>query len=326
MFLVSTDGSLLVSPVSLSLSRNALKERKRVEQLMADKYGLEIKCAPFKFVGGQVLQTDKRTIIPKWFADPWTFIVDGTADYRSASARLLGMRTRDYSADNTWLKDEMKTRFGREIEEVPDPREVYRNYGMSVDITSEFYPLRGHLDMIMTPVGENRLLVGDNQKGLEIFRSLDDAEIRPYTQAMTEHLLEYESRGVADAFNSAVHALRSGRTEIPTIIDAKPSDDIGRVTREAEEFCEKHHGSVQRIPALVAPISGIGLAYNNAIVQDATGAKIAIVPEFGIKALDREAHAVFQKHGYRTVPVPFTEISYYGAGPHCMALEIREPV
>ena len=86
-----------------------------------------------------------------------------------------------------------------------------------------------------------------------------------------------------------------------------------------------------RVPALIAPfVAGkgvcISMACNNSIVQDVRGAKVAVVPTFGVKALDKEALRAFEKAGYKTVAVPFTEISLYGAGPHCAALEIREPV
>lgn len=328
-FLVTADGTLLISPVFDLARRDSLSYANRLLEKLAGK-GFAIKCAPFRFVGGQVLQAGNRTLMPRSYDKQEKFIIDWTLHPSSFVEEQLGLGELDFSADNTWLAGEMRKYFRKEIRQVPEPRGIYDAYGMLPDFLPYFWPLRGHIDCVVTPAGERSWLVADNGQGLEILRGVNEAEIKPYLEVVVEHMRRYESKRDAEQFEKRFRNLRThGTTKLEGDISYY-SDPFNTVMEDADETAGMLAGDVLRVPSLVAPVMlrtgpGIGIMYNNAVVESTPERKVAVVPTFGIKALDHAALAVFEKAGYKTVPVSFIETSVYGAGPHCTALEIREP-
>src|SRR3989338_6730378 len=330
IFAVADDGSLLVSPVSEIMRRDAFNEVKKAEEILANRHGMAIKCAPFKFVGGQILKSGSYTLLPDTFRTYQHLLIDDRPRYEGQTG-LLGLPSWDLSPENTWLTEEMRRHLGVQLRTVPDTKTFYAQYGMNVKLVPDFMPIMGHIDMVTTPIGGDRLLIADNTAGLEIIRNLDSAELNPYLEVATDHLRRFESEETARQFLNAFQNLReTGTSDTGTGRRYGVRGDTFRIIADDADRLYEMFPKSARIPVLIAPfVAGrgicISMAYNNAIMQDTCKEKTAIVPTFGIKALDREAMKAFERAGYRTVPVPFTEISLYGAGPHCAALEIREP-
>ena len=192
----------------------------------------------------------------------------------------------------------------------------------------------GHIDMILTPLGEGRLLLADSGWGAEIAaRELRDApknvgdfekraekmffghpDIRELEQAQAQPIKPPKLRGrtqqavsdsreLAEILDILAEELESQGFEI---------DRIPYLSARSDDFETEANGVLSDGPGY--PV----LTYNNVLLEKVEGERHAYVPRYGWDELDREAHAVWRKLGYRVHPVDeLTTSAMYGGALRC---------
>ncbi len=342
-FLVTEAGDVLINPISTVTRRDVMHRVDDATAMISRNH--MIRCAPFKFVGGQVIQADGRTYIPwaKDTAEQARFIIDSRPDF-DMWERVLGAGTPkyDYTFKNSWMENEItrhfteqekRQYFGKDWDRVPgrlpEPEDLFRAYGLNCWSLPKFHGMRGHADMVLTPSDKKRLIVASNRMGLEIISSLTDGELEGYLGPATEHISKTSGKGEAREFRNAFLYLRQHREATAEGISIA-ADRFAYMNRKLDEMKERlpWDFSITEIPALIAPIitsqkHSIALAPNNALLER-TVSSTAVVPTYGIGAFDRETLAVYGKEGFSVFPVNFTKTSLDCTGPHCCTLEFRD--
>jgi hypothetical protein len=79
---------------------------------------------------------------------------------------------------------------------------------------------------------------------------------------------------------------------------------------------------VERIPLLSGDVEEY-YTWTNAVVEVRRGRPRAYVPEYGIPTLDRRAHAVWRRLGYRVFPVAAGSLIHHGGAVRCATNVIR---
>jgi hypothetical protein len=129
---------------------------------------------------------------------------------------------------------------------------------------------RHHMSMYMAALDGGVALVGDPAAGARI---------------------------VGDAF---VPGETSAETGDPLRADFSP-ETIARFDRAATELARAGF-RVERIPTVPFDDKTY-FAYTNGVFETRAGSRIARMPVFDVPALDAAARAVYEKHGYRVVPI-----------------------
>jgi hypothetical protein len=329
VFMFTRDGTLLVSPVSGYANRAMLRSADRLAQYLGRE--LPVRSAPFRFVGGEVLQVNDRTWMPKTYDQAFRFLLND-ASSEDPQVAAFGFREPiyDIATSNTWLSKMTDARgkpfFGPTETKIERPHRLYRGMGLEPDFPSALGSVMGHIDLIATPVGTGRTLVADNEAGLRILRSADHRDLRGFLDVCREHLRQNSGAKTSEEFERTFwHILQHGVAPSPA---SYVTDAFTQATRDAEELCQYWGSEAIRIPSFIAMLPntlkfGFCLSYNNALVQAAPQGNVAVVPTFGIRALDEAALAVYRREGYQTLSVPMPCTAVHGAGAHCVTLEQR---
>jgi len=291
LFLFS-ERSLLLSPRIFSdgtglLNGNLYHRAKQIEDsavYFAEKEKVNLAVAPCPFEGGQVLKAGKHTLVPEFWSDIRNLEV------------LAAMRPDMY---------------GR-IHSEEDIRHFYEQvFGPIIFVPNyfqEFATFSGHLDVYVTPVSTDTILVGDIGLADEILSGEDFQRIREFEKRIEEKVELYPPK------QGPVN-IRDVDSELK-----KPFKDV--LDRAAVSLSQFY--KVKRIPFALIQLGyePAFLSYNNALVEEAR--KKALVPEFGLACLEKEVAAIFASENYFVQGIDSTEGIFRKYGPHCMYLERRK--
>jgi len=144
-----------------------------------------------------------------------------------------------------------------------------------------------HVDMYLTPVDENTMLVADVKTGVDLAEALDD-----------QVLLEEEADPAADEETSLDYIQRQ-------------LDGVAR------QMAQRGY-SVQRIPATVDPLGDWMVTYNNVLMEEREGRRVAYVPRYRIPALDAEAVRIYRGLGFEVRSVDVSQVYRWGGALRCL--------
>jgi len=221
-------------------------------------------------------------------------------------------------------------------------RQLEVDFGRKLMVVGPLPQPVAHIDMMLTPLGGNAIALADPAWGAR----LADQELAE----APERVKDFETLCMADFFGDpAIPALldREGKVIRPpdllgrTMVAIAESKAIApALDHLAEEFAKLGY-TVQRVPFLfVAPKEKTGceeggpgsksdrgsqyrpdypcLTYNNVLLEEDGGRKIAYLPQYGWEKFDAAARRTWQELGYLIRPVPgFGVSAMYGGSLRC---------
>jgi hypothetical protein len=195
----------------------------------------------------------------------------------------------------------------------------------------------GHIDMVVTPLGKDRILVGDTRWGARIARNT----LKKNPDAVRRFERSCEEMFFDDPRISTLN-VKGGKTLTrPKVVGqsasvAESSEKIAGQLDLLAEGLRRFGYTVERIPLLlpVQPHSNNHnrskrdgpilneyypcLTYNNVLVEDNGRDKIVYLPQYGWADFDNAAKGVWMKLDYKIVPVTGLTVSaMYGGSLRC---------
>jgi len=225
-----------------------------------------------------------------------------------------------------------------------DARQVARRFeqafGRPVIVVGPLPQPVGHIDMMLTPIGDGRLMLADPAGGAAVIERLHEQapeRIAAFEQAAAEGFFANPAiRGVIDPDGRPIRpATMTGRT----IEAAAAARDLApTIDRLADELAE-HGYRVLRVPFLPGlpdrsvdgratdgdarsqPTPGPGyptLTYNNVLIERAADERSVYLPRYGLEALDHAAAAAWRQAGFTVRPVGgLTGSAMFGGSLRC---------
>ena len=260
-------------------------------------------------------------------------------------AAVFGARVREsslYFAGGNLLADERHAFVGADLirDNVADlelsPEEIVRRFreelGREVLVVGESPQPAAHLDMILTPLGNDRVAVADSGRGAGIVA--DELARRP------ESIAVFEREAMANFF---------GHPELQSVVDSRGQlhrpPSIEGLTAQAiadsrsvaaaldgiAADLERRGHDVVRVPLLMTrreakdasrfPRGDAGypmLSYNNVIVERIDGRDRVYLARYGLASLDLAAQEAWRNAGFDVLPIDgLTTSSMYRGSLRC---------
>lgn len=217
-----------------------------------------------------------------------------------------------------------------------DDEEVARRFedelGLPVLVVGPLPQPVGHVDMMLTPLGHDRLVLADPGSGARIAAealAADSESVRAFERSCEE--LFFGDAGIEKLVDL------DGKTiEAPSIVGK-----TGEAIRETETIEAALEGvakalrdrgyAVERVPFLFVPPSAgewkpgyPTLTYNNVLLERAGEERRVYLARYGLSALDEAAAANWRSFGFRVVQVPGLTVSaMYGGSLRCCVKVLR---
>lgn len=254
--------------------------------------------------GGNVLSNHKQTIV-------------GSDSIRHTRARLQELAQdpeKKKSIEEFYQKASGKTPDDSMWEELP--RLVFENEFKKpvLVVARDREQPAFHIDMTMTPLADDRFLVGDPSMAIAALRSLS-----PEEKAATNRAMALQA------------GITSGEDLVEKLIQANSSPEKqADYDATARELADAGY-EIQRIPALMGlrtTWSVPYLTYNNCMLEDYVDAsgqtvKKVYLPQYGCGVLDQMAQAIYRSHGYEVVPLEMGAISKLEGAIRCSSYAIE---
>lgn len=282
---LSSDNGFVVTPYDQTGSGIIIREI--AEHLSRD--GNHITAAPFLFEGGQLLNMGNYTLASEHLRDPRSFLSDVVLDpYNCCDA----------------LQEEI---LGQTI-------------SLPSFIDEKNIAFSGHIDMYVTPLASDAILVADLNLGARILKGVDKQERQHYEQKIIKELNQERIAAGDTSYQINWNVLDIDRAQDNWYYQAvaKLFDKTARV------LSKFYH--VHRIPFFLSTndetTDMAAFTYNNAIIEHNTGK--AVVPVYGIPTLDTIALTTFKDAGYANI-LALNNLRGLTrkSGPHCDYLERR---
>ncbi len=165
-----------------------------------------------------------------------------------------------------------------------------------------------HIDMAMTPIGNNKFLVGDPGMAIREFKSLSPEDYKLVNAAMNKEC-----------------GFPPENDLIAKLIEVNGSDaHQGNFDNVARELEEKGY-ETERIPCLIGLRTTWSLpyvTYNNCIQENyvddnGTGVKKVYLPTFGCEPLEKIALAAYEREGFEVIPLKMAAVSILEGAIRC---------
>ncbi len=156
-------------------------------------------------------------------------------------------------------------------------------------------PPVGHIDMFITVVGEDHLLVGCPRTAERIMAGADHA-----------------SREALDARLFITPDMPDPKGPDFTPARAERFDDVALSLNRAGY-------RVDRLPYADSRGGDFIVSYNNVIQETVGSERIVYMPVYGIEALDNAARKTYEEMGFRVAPIDVTPICHLLGAVRCMA-------
>lgn len=204
-------------------------------------------------------------------------------------------------------------------------------FGRPVTVVGKTSQTVGHIDLIVTPLGDHRVAVADSRAGARLAAAAID-----------------ETPGLVQEFEHDCEEMFFGREDVSELQDrdgnllSRPkvrgqTDKVMaaslRIAPELDAIAQQLSRAgytVVRVPALIPDQSGAGnapldkavrypfLSYSNVLVEKRENQSVVYLPQYGFKRLDDAAVQTWDSLGYTVKPVPgFSTSSMYGGGLRC---------
>ena len=193
----------------------------------------------------------------------------------------------------------------------------------------------GHIDMMLTPLGEHKLMLADPAWGARL--AAEELAENPEAVAAFEKRCEQNFFGHADI--EQLQTIDGETIRPPEIVGATgfAIDDSNAIAAAMDGVAEKLEQlgfDVARVPFLyrkpdLSAVIAAGetipgkpdypqITYNNVLLETINGEKTVYLPAYGWAALDTAAAEAWRAQGYTVVIIPgFTITAMYGGALRC---------
>ena len=272
-------------------------------KVVSEHLGLPLEYAPLNFEGGNIVASDD-------------FVLIGANTIRSNAI--------EQQQPEQAIAEQFRDLLGKPVIVIgPAPQPI------------------GHIDMMLTPLGDRRLMLADPAWGARLAAAAlatNPAEVDEF-----ERNAERNFFGHADI--TSVNALDGSIIRPPPIVGtttqaiAESRAIAGTLDRVAETLSSLDF-EVIRIPFLYRqppPLESFAegetitsqpgypqLTYNNALIEIAGEHKVVYLPTYGWESLDNAAVDTWRDQGYEVVQIPgFTTNAMYGGALRCSVKVLR---
>ena len=204
-------------------------------------------------------------------------------------------------------------------------------FGRRVVVVGESSQGVGHIDLIVTPLSENRIAVADSRAGARLAAAAIDQD--PGGVQQFERQCEKNFFGTVEVSqlldkegNEILRPKVIGQTDSVISASLRMAPELDTIARQLS-----HAGyNVVRMPALIPPqdhqVEGQGsdipkypfLSYSNVLTELRQNQQYVYLPQYGFEKLDEAAQQVWQALGFQVNPVPgFSTSAMYGGGLRC---------
>lgn len=277
-------------PVLLQPARFERGGDDRMAQALANARGWELRRSELLFEGGNLVSDERRIYI---------------------GAETIRRNAIERGESDLGIAARFEAELGREIWVVgPLPQPV------------------GHLDLVLTPLGDGAVLLADPEWGADLAEGADPAHVREFER-------ESERQFFGHPWIEALEQPDGKEVRSPEIVGTTASvvdqsrtlaSDFAQIARELETRGLR----VERIPFLgpkrAAPNDGPGrrgpgypvLSYNNVLLEERGGSRIVYLPLYGLPELDEAAANVWRELGYTPRPISgLATTAMYGGSLRC---------
>ena len=204
-------------------------------------------------------------------------------------------------------------------------------FGRPVTVVGKSSQSIGHIDLIVTPLGDHRVAVADSRAGARLAAAAIDENpglVQKFERSCEE--MFFGHKDVSELRdrdgNSLVRPKVSGQTDkvmAASLLVAPELDSIAQQLSRAGY-------TIVRVPALIPDQDGAGnetldeagrypfLSYSNVLVEKRQNRPVVYLPQYGFDRLDKAAVQAWASLGYKVKPVPgFSTSSMYGGGLRC---------
>jgi hypothetical protein len=284
-------------PRLLASPEFARAEDIEMAKVISDHLGLPLEYAPLNFEGGNIVADDKFVFI---------------------GANTIRLNAIQKNRPERAIAESFRDLLGKPVIVIgPTPQPV------------------GHIDMMLTPLGERRLMLADPGWGARI--AAQELADNPAAVAEFERNCELNFFGHNDI--TEVTSLDGAIIRPPPIVGttklaiAESQTIAASLDRVAQTLTELDF-EVIRLPFLYRlppPNEGIAegetitsqpgypqLTYNNVLIDTVEDRRTVYLPAYGWAALDDAAARAWRSQGYRVVQIPgFTTNAMYGGALRC---------
>ena len=209
-----------------------------------------------------------------------------------------------------------------------------RELGRPILVIGPLPQLFGHIDMILTPLGRDRLALADPGAGAELAARAQE-ESPEEVLAFETHCREsfFGDPGITELHDADGKVIRPPPVRGETSAAVAHSRELAAKFDTLARTLEARGYEVIRIPFLFAapetpsdedeepahPGPGYPvLTWNNALIESAEERQTVYLPEYGWPRLDRAAADAWRSAGYTVHPVPGLTVSaMYGGALRC---------
>ncbi|MBI2265888.1 MAG: hypothetical protein HYU64_12060 [Armatimonadetes bacterium] len=214
---------------------------------------------------------------------------------------LSGAKTSFKDEENTWLlkaRALFEEKYGKPVTVIgaddPTTPEIER-------------PATFHIDMGLTPVDDNTILVGDPREAIKIIQSLPKDEYEAYNKKLRDVLGE------------------SGDV-LQRLMDANTIHDPDlqhQFDYNADHLRGKGY-NVIRMPFLQGPPGVSWITYNNCLMEtytrpDGSDVRRVFLPTYGLPALDRKAEEIYNSQGFQVIPLNLASLTTWKGAIRCIS-------
>jgi len=224
-----------------------------------------------------------------------------------------------------------------------DARQIARRFeqafGRPVIVVGPLPQPVGHIDMMLTPIGDGRLMLADPAAGaavIEQLRERGSERIAAFERAAVEGF--FGNPAIRELIGPGGRAIRPPKMAGRTIDAAAAARELAPlIDRLADELAELGY-RVLRVPFLpgladeppddpasadepAAPTPGPGyptLTYNNVLLERTADDQTVYLPRYGLEAVDQAAAAAWEHAGFTVRPVTgLTTSAMFGGSLRC---------
>lgn len=222
--------------------------------------------------------------------------------------------------------------FRLEISEIEVVLRFQKELGRDVLVIGPAPQPIGHIDMMLTPLGNGRIAVADSAAGAEVLRRLESEapqDIAEFEQYCEQHFFGHPSISSIRGKDGQIISAPDLRGETERMIAR--SQEIAQVLDGIAAALEQYGYEIVRIPFLFGGPERLPeddtqavqadypmLTYNNVLLETTAGSANVYLPLYGLDALDAEAESAWRKAGFNPQPVEGLAISaMYGGALRC---------
>ena len=204
-------------------------------------------------------------------------------------------------------------------------------FGRPVTVVGQSSQPVGHIDLLVTPLGDKRVAVADSRAGARLAADAigENPELVYEFECSCEEMF-FGREDVSELQdrdgNLLVRPNVTGQTDKVMAVSLRLAPELDSIAQQLSHAGYK----VVRVPALIPDQAAAGgasldkavrypfLSYSNVLVEKRRNQDVVYLPQYGFKKLDSAAIQTWNSLGYIVKPVAgFATSSMYGGGLRC---------